>query len=236
MNKEPRKLSRLMWMLSAASGVSRDALKQGLLRHRPALQQRFGTEAELMISIQQANDPFTLIGGSRRIETAEAIMQVSYPDGWPEAGLAKSLDGLSAALADVVDVGKSAMVFGRAYLLLESPGTAFCGFVGRRDPGRTVDEMRHWWLHHHAPLAQSLTGYSAHGYDQLHVDRDASQRLCAAAGFPFVPYDMADCIDIPDQAAFLSATSDPEIGRQLYEDEVGFLDHSSWRGAFTDKL
>ena len=135
MNKEPRKLSRLMWMLSAASGVSRDALKQGLLRHRPALQQRFGSEAELMISIQQASDPFTLIGGSRRIETAEAIMQVSYPDGWPEAGLAKSLDGLSAALADVVDVGKSAMVFGRAYLLLESPGTAFCGFVGRRDPG-----------------------------------------------------------------------------------------------------
>ena len=236
MAREPRKLTRVMWMLSAAPGISRDALKDGLIRHRPALQQRFGKDAELMISIQQLNDPFTMITGARTIAPAAATMQLSYPDGWPEADLAQRLKGLAAALSDVVDPSTSDQVHGRAYLVLESPGNAFCGFIGRRDPGKTVQEMRDWWLYHHAPLAQSLTGYSNHGYDQLHVDRDSSKRLCEASGFAYRPFDMADCIDIPNQAEFLSATADPEIGRKLYEDEVGFLDHSSWRGAFTDRI
>ena len=236
MTKEPRKLTRIMLSLSIAAGISREQLKQGLTHHRTALEQRFGKDAEMMISIQQENDPFTMITGARKIESAAAIMQISYPDNWPEADIANRLKGLANSLAEVIDTSTSALVFGRAYLLLEVQGNAFCGFIGRRDPGKTVDEMRNWWLHHHAPYAQSLTGYANHGYDQLHVDREASQRLCAASGFPYTPYDMADCLDLPNQAEFLSATADPEIARKLYEDEVGFLDHSSWRGAFTDKI
>jgi hypothetical protein len=61
-----------------------------------------------------------------------------------------------------------------------------------------------------------------------------SRIAAEAAGFPYVPYDMADSLYISDLPAFVRGTSDPEIRRRLYADEVGFLDHTSWRGAFTD--
>jgi hypothetical protein len=97
--------------------------------------------------------------------------------------------------------------------------------------------MREWWLYHHAPLAMSLTVARApHGYDQLHVDPETSRKAADAAGFPYVPYDMADSLYISDLGKFVSGTADPEIAKKLYEDEVGFLDHTSWRGAFTDTV
>lgn len=95
--------------------------------------------------------------------------------------------------------------------------------------------MRYWWLYHHGPLGISLTVARApHGYDQLHVDLGMSRKAASTAGFPYVPYDMADSLYISDLDEFVRGTADPEIARRLYEDEVGFLDHTSWRGAFAD--
>ena len=47
---------------------------------------------------------------------------------------------------------------------------------------------------------------------------------------------MGDSLYIEDLDEFVRGTSDPEVQRQLYDDEIGHLDHSSWRGAFTDRI
>ena len=48
--------------------------------------------------------------------------------------------------------------------------------------------------------------------------------------------EQGDSLYIEDLDEFVRGTSDPEVQRQLYEDEIGHLDHSSWRGAFTDRI
>jgi EthD domain len=234
MNDKPATRLRLLVLL-ATRELSSKKLAERLAQRRPALEKRFGADASVLIGVARADDPFSKIGGSRKIESADAILQASWAGDWPVADLIKRVRGLGEELSDVADINRSALAVGRAYLMDQTDGPIFCAFLGRRDPRVTLEEMRNWWLYRHGPLAMSLTvAHVRHGYDQLHVEPETSERACEAAGFPYVPYDMADSLYIPDLPKFIEGTSDPEISRRLYEDEVGFLDHTSWRGVFTD--
>jgi hypothetical protein len=225
---------RLLSLLASRTGTGGDLAEQ-LGRRHAALLQRFGRDAEVLFGVRRADDPFTQVAGDRRIETADAILQVSLPAGRSMPDLIERLRGLGDELEDLINVDRSALAVGCAYLMVERKGSVFCGFLGRKDPRVTLEQMRDWWLNHHAPLGISLTVARApHGYDQLHVDPGASAEAARAAGFPYVRYDMGDSLYIADLPEFVRGTSDPDIQRQLYEDELGFLDHSSWRGAFTD--
>jgi hypothetical protein len=236
MSEAPRTQWRLLALLSRASDDARELPKRLAMR-RSRLATRFGKEAEILLGVRRADDPFSRIGGDRKIESADAILQVSWPEVSTALRRSDTLDGLSQELSDDFDIAQSALAVGTAYLMVERKGEVFCAFLGRRDPKVTLREMREWWLYHHAPLAMSLTVARApHGYDQLHVDPETSRKAADAAGFPYVPYDMADSLYISDLGKFVSGTADPEIAKKLYEDEVGFLDHTSWRGAFTDTV
>lgn len=233
----PRILTRLLALLSARAGTATEALGSFLATRRERLTARFGADAQILMGLRRADDPFAQVGGERKIEPADAILQVSLPGQWPLDDLLRRLNGLTDDLQEMVDLDRSALAMGRAYLMVEKDGPVFCGFLGRRHPGISLEDMRHWWLYHHGPLGVALTGTrSPHGYDQLHVEPDASRQAAAVAGFPYVPYDMGDSLYIEDLDEFVRGTSDPEIQRQLYEDEIGHLDHSSWRGAFTDRI
>ena len=237
LQSEPRILTRLMALLSARPGIATHVLGSFLMGRREPLTARFGADAQIVIGIRRNDDPFSQVGGERKIESADAILQVSFPGEWPQEDLFRRLSGLADDLQEMVDLHKSALALGRAYLIVERDGPVFCGFLGRRHPDISLEEMRHWWLYHHGPLGVALTGTrSPHGYDQLHVEPDASRKAAAVAGFPYVPYDMGDSLYIEDLDEFVRGTSDPEVQRQLYEDEIGHLDHSSWRGAFTDRI
>jgi EthD domain len=236
MSEKPRTRWRLLALLSKRSDGARE-LPNRLAMRRSRLAARFGKEAEILLGVRRADDPFSKIGGDRKIDSADAILQASWPEDGSALQRIDTLDGLSEELRDDFDIGQSALAVGTAYLMVERKGDVFCAFLGRRDPRVTLQEMREWWLHHHAPLAISLTVARApHGYDQLHVDPEMSRRAAQAAGFPYVAYDMADSLYISNLGEFVSGTADPEIARRLYEDEVGFLDHTSWCGAFTDTV
>ncbi len=237
LQSESRILTRLMALLSARPGIATHVLGSFLTGRREPLTARFGPDAQIVIGIHRSDDPFLQVGGERTIESADAILQVSLPGESPQEDFFARLSGLADDLREMVDIHKSALALGRAYLIVERDGPVFCGFLGRRHPDISLEEMRHWWLYHHGPLGVALTGTrSPHGYDQLHVEPDASRKAAAIAGFPYVPYDMGDSLYIEDLDEFVRGTSDPEVQRQLYEDEIGHLDHSSWRGAFTDRI
>lgn len=191
-----------------------------------------------MLSVRREDDPFSDIGGDRKIETLDAFLQVSCPPTVSPADLARLATGLSGDFDDIIDMDKSSLALGTAIVIVASEGPVFLGFVGRRRPDMTAAAMSEYWLNIHAPLALKLMGapHSYHGYDQLHVDQALSQEASRAAGFPYVEYDMGDSIDVPDLQQFLAAMAIPDVGQQLYEDEKRFLDTTSWRGAFTDKI
>ncbi|MET0986316.1 MAG: EthD domain-containing protein [Steroidobacteraceae bacterium] len=229
----------MLAILTVREGCSLPQLRSALAQQRASLQQRFGPHARVLLGTRRADDPFSAIGASqtRQIESLDALLQVTWPITVTMDAIMRPLRGLGSELSAMVDVAKSSLVLGRALVLVEMQGDVFCGFVGRRRPDLTVEQMRRHWLDIHAPLAIRLTGtVGMHGYVQVHVDRASSEAASTVAGLPFVPYDMGDSLEIPDLERFLQAFADPEIGRQLYEDEKNFLDHSSWRGAFTDKI
>jgi EthD domain len=239
MNTEKRlKKSRLICCLSARLGIALPELKSRLAGKKAILKKRFGTDAEIMISVRREDDPFSDIGGDRRIEILDAFLQVSYPETFLLQDLIRAVDGMGGDLGDVIDVEKSSLSVGTAIVILPFAGDVFLGFLGRRRPDMTAREMSDYWLNIHAPLALKLMGppHSDHGYDQLHVDQHLSRKASQRAGFPYVEYDMGDSINVPDLGRFLAAMADPDIAQQLYEDEKRFLDTTSWRGAFTDKV
>ncbi len=234
MSGHPSTRLRLLALLSKRSGDCGELARE-LAQRRSALANRFGRESRVLLGVRRADDPFSKVGGDRKIDSADAVLQVSWPGDSPISALLETIDGLAGDLRDVVDIDRSALAAGTAYLMVEREGEVFCAFLGRRDPRVTLQEMRDWWLYHHGPLGISLTVARApHGYDQLHVDLGMSRTAADTASFPYVPYDMADSLYISDLDEFVRGTSDPEIARRLYEDEVGFLDHASWRGAFAD--
>ena len=234
---EPRRLTRIMAFFAALPGVSRETLATGLAQLRESFEKRFGADAELLMGVRRQDNPFASIGADRSIDPADAILEASFPESWPGDDIVRRLGGISDELSELVDIAKSSISVGPSLIIVEGEGDVFCGFVGRRRPDLTTEEMSRWWLERHAPLSLETTGHLVqHGYAQLHVDRALSIRAAASAGFPDVEYDMGDSLNIPDLDTFVRVLSDPEIQRVLYEDETHFLDHSSWRGVFTDKI
>jgi EthD domain len=229
---------RLICCLSSQSGLDMPLFRQALAGVQPALQTRFGSDAEVMLSTRRADDPFADIGGERKIETLDGFLQVSYPESSSYDDILEALAGLGSDLAEAVDLRKSSLSLGKAIVLLDHEGSVFLGFLGRRRRDLSQQEMSDYWLNIHAPLAIKLMGppHSFHGYDQLHVDVELSKLASQTAGFPFVEYHMGDSIPIPDLPRFLEAMAEPAVAQQLAEDEKQFLDITSWRGAFTDML
>lgn len=211
------KVMRIFAMLAAKPGCSLEQLRAGLVNKQGALKTRFGDGAE------------------RKTETADAIVQVSYDEREVIGNILPRLKGLAAELADIVDIGNSSISLGLSLQIVDLKANIIFGFVGRRRPDLIPAQMSVWWLEKHAPLSLELIG-PMHGYAQMHFDIEASSKAAEAAGLPHVPYDMGDSVEIPDLDQFVKTLSDPEISRIFYEDEQQFLDTTSWRIAFADKI
>ena len=91
--------------------------------------------------------------------------------------------------------------------------------------------MSKWWLGQHAPLVKKIVRPQSNSYEQLHVDRNLSQRASDTAGVAYEPFDLFDTITYDEISQFLEVLSKEEVSRQLYEDELGHVDHSSFRGS-----
>lgn len=114
MNGHPSTRLRLLALLSKLSGDDGE-FAQRLARRRPALANRFGREARVLLGVRRADDPFSKVGGDRKVDSAEAILQVSWPGDSPILALFKAIDGLADDLRDVVDIDRSALAVGTAY-------------------------------------------------------------------------------------------------------------------------
>jgi EthD domain len=101
----------------------------------------------------------------------------------------------------------------------------------RRHPGTSVEEFRNWWLHQHAVVATRYLLPELLAYDQVHVDRDLSRRASVSAGITFEPYDAYDNLTWATLESSIRSTSKPGSEQEIYQDEIGHLDHSTYRGA-----
>jgi hypothetical protein len=198
-----------------------------------ALKDRIGGEnASIRTAIHMEDDPLSLLTAQRgEAVPIDSVFEFTLAEGQSPHELITCAEGFMSHFEGLVDPVTSAVLAGAAHLVIEGTGSIFIALAGRRDPGISVGDMRKWWLGQHAPLVQKLVRPQSNSYEQLHVDRDLSQRASEAAGFAYEPYDLFDTITYDEVSHFVDVLSKEDVSRQLYEDELGHVDHSSFRGA-----
>jgi len=222
---------RVVVLLAAARGA--DDLEAALVAARSG----FPSDVELRLGIRHEQDPMALMMGERGAsEPVDGVIEVTLPDGVPLSNCAAAVDGLAATLGGAIDAARSAVVAGTCYRFLHAGGSVFAAIAARRAPGTTMDQLTEWWLHQHGPLALRIVSPPPLAYEQLHGDADMSRAAARAAGVSETPYDMYDTIGAPTLEEFEQAAGDPAVAAQLFEDEVGHVDHSSFRGAIQRTL
>jgi hypothetical protein len=138
---------------------------------------------------------------------------------------------VSRGLAELADPASTRLVAGKVHFVRRGEGPVLVLVGGRRAAGTTPEQMTRWWIDQHAVLAQRIVRPPPRSYEQLHGDRTVSERLCESCGVVFEPLDMWDSIAVGSVDEFLQAVQEPDVSRQLYEDELGHVDHYSMRGA-----
>jgi hypothetical protein len=223
--------SRVVGLLAAAHGV--DALEGALVRARAELPD----DVEVRLGIRHEADPMALLMGERGAsEPVDAVIEITLADGIDLAGCPQVLARAGAALGDAIDRDRSAAIAGTCYRFLHDGGAVFAAIAARRAPGTTMEQLTDWWLHEHGPLALRIVAPSPLAYEQLHGDAATSRAAADAAGIAGAAYDMYDTIGAPSIEELERAVSEPTVAAQLFEDEVGHVDHSSFRGAMQRTL
>lgn len=226
-------------MLSAPPGMLLDAFRAEIARRFDGVRAALGDDVEVRVGTRFAQDPLGVMLGDRAMAPADAIIDLAMPGIGDPLLLASRLEALRE-LAGCIDPAASSLALGTlCYIHRTLPeGREILSFIGRKSSETTVADMRRWWLEEHAQLALRLQNGIPRpwSYAQLHVDRAASEQGAARSGLSYVHYDMGDLIAIADRAQFLDFHSIPEVARALEEDEKGFLDQSSWRGAIVEQL
>jgi hypothetical protein len=190
-----------------------------------------GNLATVRIGIRESETLSGVLAQRGGVAPVDALIEATLKEGDDLEALIAGVGGLARDLEGIADPGLSVVLAGIAYLIIPGNGPMLIALAGRRDPRITVEDMRRWWLEQHAVLVQRIVRPLPEGYEQLHVDRELSRRAAEAAGFAVEDYDAFDSIYTRSVADFLRAATDPEVARQLYEDELGHVDHTSMRGA-----
>lgn len=226
-------------MVLAASGVTEERrpppeLETAIGEAGAALRARVGAQGFVRLGVRLPDDPLSqTMGGDRgELEPVHGVIEVTAPEGVEPADAASKVAGVLEPLAAHIHVERSAVVAGRCHRFLSADDAPlFLAILGYRDPAITMDELTDWWLYRHGPLALSIVDPLPLAYEQLHADQAASRAASDASGLPAPGYDMYDTIAIDSLDSLMGSTMNPEVAAQLFEDEVGHVDHARMRGA-----
>jgi hypothetical protein len=222
-------------LLQPADGLTKARFSAGLREAYPSLLAfastvggtlRAGTRCPddplATISEETIDQPFGVAEGAVEITVATDSL-TRLCNGVEEIG--QLLDGL-------IDRVRSALAVGVAHHVLEpTEGSVFLALAFARFPGESVGEFRSWWLTQHAPVATRLLAPSLRGYDQVHVDRELSRQASASAGVAYHAFDGYDNLVWDSVDSFLTSVSRTDGRKEMYEDEIGHIDHSTYLGA-----
>lgn len=225
-----KRVPRVVALLTRPGG--RSPMETRLKACANAMAERMGRDGtSIRLGIRDPDVPPVWLPQREDLAPVDAVIEVTLKEGDNLDPLINGCRGLGRDLEGIVDPGPSAVLAGIAYLIIPGSAATLIALAGRRDPRISVEEMRRWWLEQHAVLVQRIVRPISDGYEQLHVDRELSRRAAEVAGFVVHEYDAFDSIFYHTAGEFLKAVTEPEVARQLYEDELGHVDHSSFRGA-----
>jgi hypothetical protein len=183
-------------------------------------------DGTVRVGVALDDDPLAAIARERNIRLLEGAVEVTLPDPAAITTVVAALDGFGERANGSVDTDASIAVAGTCHLVRAETGPIMLASTGLRKAGISREEHSEWWLHVHGPMSMRLVPSSL-GYQQLHGDPDASRAAAASAGLGGPATDFAETAYFESVEAFTTPMADPDVGRELVEDEAGFIDHAS---------
>jgi len=224
-------VTRVALMLVARDNMALSTLKASLLERRDDILAVVRGQADIRLGVRCDPDPLEDVMRERKSAGIDAAIELTAPVDRLSALLELST-AVAGVLKDLIDPAETLLMGGTTYRMVPArPGGVFLSLAFRRDPAVTVEQFRAWWRDQHAGLAISLLSPALLGYDQVHVDPDASRAAAIAAGLRYDGFDAYDNLTWASVASFMASVNDAEAQRQLYEDEQGNIDNLSNRAA-----
>lgn len=226
---------RLAFMLDSATGDPA-ALGRDLADMAPWLGEIAPPRAQIRIGAVRAPiaplppDP----NSPRRFETVDAALEITVERAQNDA-LVELAGRIGEALRPIVTRG-AAMTGPMHRMVPPRDGMAILSLAFLRAPGTTTEEFQRWWRYQHAELCIPLMSPELLAYDQVHLDHARSRAVAEAAGFIDRNYDAYDNLTWADAHSQGPSVRDPEIARLILEDEIGHIDHATYRGNLLDQV
>lgn len=225
-------------LLALRAKSDRGEVVASLRRCRASLEVRTRADGgTVRAALKRVGDPLGAML-ERRGQPArlDAVIEITLASTCRFARLIDESRHIGVELGGLIEAEACAALAGLAHLIVAGGGPIFLALAARKDPATTVDDMRRWWLEDHAALVRRVVRPFPEGYEQLHVDRSLSRQAARATGFGEEEYDAFDSINASSVDALLQPLKDPAIAGALYQDELGHLDHGSFRGALCEVL
>jgi hypothetical protein len=224
---------KMAFMLVAKSGHL-SALRDTLGTSRNALQGALSAGSPLRLGIRPDAD--TGDGAGRNFPVTDAAIETTVASTEVHE-LPAIASAWRKAVALDIDPQFCCAMAGECHEIIEPrPGEVFYSLTFMRNSEIDVADFRRWWLGRHGPLASELLRDDLLGYDQVHVDDQLSRRLCEAAGFDWPGYDAYDNLTWASLASYLKMADKADAMQALYQDELGHIDHSTYKGALLAEI
>ena len=234
---EPDDVRSRVVMILAATDPSSAELDPAVRATGAVARDRVGEDGTVRLGVRLPDDPLSATMGERReLEPVDAVVEITAADGVSPLEAAGIVEGMLDVLGGSVDPGRCAVIAGSCYRFLSADGPLFIALAGYRDPAISMEQLSVWWRDRHGPLALSIVDPLPLAYEQLHADQEAARAASVACGLPMQGYDMYDTIAIDSLESLSGSVMNPEVAAQLFEDEVGHVDHSRMRGAIQRTL
>jgi hypothetical protein len=192
----------------------------------PRAQIRIGAlKAPLTLPPPDPNSP-------RRFEMVDAALEITVEAAQIDA-LPELARRIGEALRPIVTRG-AAMTGPMHRMVPPRDGNVFLSLAFLRARGTTSEEFRHWWRYQHAEVCVPLMSPELLAYDQVHLDHRRSRAVAEAAGFVDRNYDAYDNLTWADAQSQGPSVRDPKIMQMILEDEIGHIDHATYRGTMLD--
>jgi hypothetical protein len=226
---------RLAFMLDSASGDPA-ALGQELTGMAgwlgeispPRAQIRIGALAKPLPPLPPDPD------SPRRFTTVDAALEITV-----EAAQNDALIDLAGRIGEAVRAiatNGAAMTGPMHRMVPPRDGNAILSLAFLRAPGTTSEEFQKWWRYQHAAVCIPLMMPELLAYDQVHLDHARSRAVAEAAGLPDRNYDAYDNLTWADAQSQGPSVRDPKIAQLILEDEIGHIDHATYRGNLLDQI
>ncbi len=226
---------RLAFMLDSASGDP-----AALARELAAMAGWLGEIAppRAQIRIGAVNAPIAPLppdpNSPRRFETVDAAVEITVEAAQNDA-LVDLAGRIGEALRPIATRG-SAMTGPMHRMVPPRDGNAILSLAFQRAPGTTGEEFQRWWRYQHAEVCVPLMTPELLAYDQVHLDHARSRAVAEAAGFADRNYDAYDNLTWADAQSQGPSVRDPKISQMILEDEIGHIDHATYRGNLLEQI